>query len=274
MANSKSTFYLICSLSIILLVVAISAGAYIFDNNAKTEAVEQQTVDHEQKDDAITRSNKSSDAILNLTPIGEREHHIDINDFYYQYPELPSGCEIVALDNQLKYYGFNPSKTEIYDNYMPHDSQNFRDAYVGDPYNEVDGATILPPGLRLTANKYLAANNSDYKAYDISNKNFEDLFAYIERGHPVQIWATMYMDVPGQITGSYDKNNFFTNEHSLLLTGFNKDEDMVDVCCSLEGNVQYSLEQTKEIWNQIGKYAVVIVKNSEGEAWAGYDQSN
>ncbi|MDO5328824.1 MAG: C39 family peptidase [Coriobacteriia bacterium] len=278
MASFKRIPVIFCALAVVLIIISVSVGSCIVDTNKKAEADRQiaaaEQAKQDAKNEAKTRHENSINAILNLSSQGESEHHIDISNFYYQYPELPSGCEAVALTNQLKFYGYKPSKTEIADKYLPRDGENFRDAFVGDPYNEVDGVTILPPGLRTTANNYLLDQHSDYHAYDISKKNFEDLFAYIEHGHPVQIWVTMYMDVPGEITSTYGEDNFYINEHSLLLTGFNKNNDTVDVCCSLAGNVTYGLEQTKQVWNQIGKHALVLVKDSEGEAWAGYDQNN
>lgn len=51
---------------------------------------------------------------------------------YSQYPELPTGCESVALTNLLNYYGFGLGKTIIADYYLPKGSNgNFVTAFDG-----------------------------------------------------------------------------------------------------------------------------------------------
>ena len=51
---------------------------------------------------------------------------------YSQYPELPTGCEWVALTNLLNYYGFGLGKTIIADYYLPKGSNgNFVTAFDG-----------------------------------------------------------------------------------------------------------------------------------------------
>lgn len=46
-----------------------------------------------------------------------------------QNPELPTGCESVALTNALNYYGFGLGKTVIADAYMPKSSWDFVTAF-------------------------------------------------------------------------------------------------------------------------------------------------
>lgn len=43
------------------------------------------------------------------------------------------------------------------------------------------------PGVKILFDEFIGANPAAYKGFDITGRNFEDLFAYIERGHPVQI---------------------------------------------------------------------------------------
>ncbi|MFR7670840.1 MAG: C39 family peptidase [Collinsella sp.] len=54
---------------------------------------------------------------------------------YSQYPELPTGCESVALTNLLNYYGFGLGKTIIADYYLPKEAT----------------ATLLPPLMATQA---------------------------------------------------------------------------------------------------------------------------
>ena len=60
---------------------------------------------------------------------------------YSQYPELPTGCESVALTNLLNYYGFGLGKTIIADYYLPKGSNgNFVTAFDGNPRRNSGGA--------------------------------------------------------------------------------------------------------------------------------------
>ncbi|MDO5426490.1 MAG: hypothetical protein Q4F54_01560 [Coriobacteriia bacterium] len=46
---------------------------------------------------------------------------------------------------------------------------------------------MMCPGVKILFDEFIGANPAPYKGFDITGRNFEDLFAYIERGHPVQI---------------------------------------------------------------------------------------
>lgn len=61
-----------------------------------------------------------------------------------QNPELPTGCESVALTMVLNYYGQKLSKTTIADEYLIRDPENFVTAYKGDPY-QISGDGIYAP---------------------------------------------------------------------------------------------------------------------------------
>ena len=73
-----------------------------------------------------------------------------------QNPELPTGCESVALTMVLKYLGFDLEKTTIADDYLVFADRNFAMGYIGNPHTE-DGAGIFAPGLVKTANNFLEA---------------------------------------------------------------------------------------------------------------------
>ena len=59
---------------------------------------------------------------------------------YNQFPELPTGCESVALTNLLNYYGFGLAKTTIASSYLPLTSGgNFVTAFSGNPFTGTGG---------------------------------------------------------------------------------------------------------------------------------------
>ena len=50
-----------------------------------------------------------------------------------QNPELPTGCESVALVNALQFYGFNVGKTEIADLWLARSDYDFLHDFLGNP---------------------------------------------------------------------------------------------------------------------------------------------
>ncbi len=65
--------------------------------------------------------------------------------FVYQEPELPTGCESVALTMLLLYEGFDLEKTTIADDYLLYsENGDFSEGYIGDPYS-CEGAGCFPP---------------------------------------------------------------------------------------------------------------------------------
>ena len=73
-----------------------------------------------------------------------------------QNPELPTGCESVALTNALLSLGFNLGKTDIADNWLPLSEDDFVTAFMGDPHS-TDGHSCMAPAIVRTADAYLAA---------------------------------------------------------------------------------------------------------------------
>ena len=183
-------------------------------------------------------------------------------DSILQEPELPTGCESVALTMALNSLGFSLDKTTIADDYLVYNDSNLVIGYVGDPY-EYDGAGIFPHGLTSTANKYLKAQNSTQTAYDISGTDFEDLLVYIGGGYPVVMWSTIgYEDVEWS-RDSFEfqgkKFRWYWNEHCVMLQGYDLDDEDCYILDPLQGEVEIEIDRMKKIYDEIGKYAIVIM---------------
>ncbi|MGN0433822.1 MAG: C39 family peptidase [Bilifractor sp.] len=176
-----------------------------------------------------------------------------------QNPELPTGCESVALTNLLKYHGFSLSKTTIADHYMPYGT-NIAINFVGNPHNS-NGAGIYPPGIVITANKYLQEKKSPLRAYDITGSSMDQLYRYLKQGYPVLVWGTIYMETP-HVIGYYvyrdKKYPWYREEHCMVLKGCNYRTGEVEVSDSISGNVVRNAARFTSIYDQIGRYAVVI----------------
>ena len=179
-----------------------------------------------------------------------------------QNPELPTGCESVALTNALNYYGFGLGKTVIADAYMPKSSWDFVTAFWGNPHSASNGNCISAPGLTNTANSFLISSGSSLRAYDVSGTGFYDLYSYLEAGHPVIIWSTIGMQNLGRCyaTQAYGGRVYrtYTNSHTVVLRGFNRSLGTVYIADSLSGYVSNSAERIASLYSQRGAQAVVL----------------
>ena len=179
-----------------------------------------------------------------------------------QNPELPTGCESVALTNALNYYGFGLGKTVIADAYMPKSSWDFVTAFWGNPHSASNGNCISAPGLTNTANSFLISRGSNLRAYDVTGTGFYDLYSYLESGHPVIIWSTIGMQNLGRCyaTQAYGGRVYrtYTNSHSVVFRGFNRSLGTVYIADSLSGYVSNSAERIASLYSQRGAQAVVL----------------
>ena len=181
-------------------------------------------------------------------------------DSILQEPELPTGCESVALTMALSTLGYSLPKTEIAEHYLYY-SDNIVLGYVGDPYSD-DGAGIYAPGLVRTANRFLTSVNSSYKAYDASGFELDDLLYFIAAGHPVVIWSTMYFEEPWLSEDFFEFNGeiypWYWNEHCLALQGYDLGRNILIFQDPLQGQVEVDKDMFQEIYDEIGRYAITI----------------
>lgn len=177
-----------------------------------------------------------------------------------QRPQLPTGCESVALTMVLKYYGFSLSKTTIASRYLSRSGSNFVTKFWGSPFSS-SGGGIYSPGLTTTANKYLKAQKSALKAYDLTGIRFSDLYRYVDANIPVIVWNSMYMYNPVGVY-SYRANGkrwtFYRYEHCVVFCGYDKKKGKVLINDPLSGLVWRKASSFERIYNKMGKMAVVI----------------
>lgn len=182
-------------------------------------------------------------------------------DTLLQNPELPTGCESVALTMVLNYWGYPIAKTRLVDEYLVYNEDNFAAGYVGDPYSD-EGAGVFSPGLTKTANAYLEDQSSELEARNISGCEFSKLYDYVEAGYPVIVWTTMYMSEPVATDNfcEYEGHEYqwFSNEHCVVFMGFHKDTNEVVINDPLEGIVYRDATDFEEIFDRMGKQAVII----------------
>lgn len=227
-----------------------------------TEETES-TAAEEQSDDM------ESETVCEITPEGTKpvpEKHTETYvlldmESILQNPELPTGCESVALTMTLNYAGFELDKTTIADDYLIFDDENFAAGYMGNPHSE-NGAGIFPPGLVDTADSFLVENNSMKRAFDLSGTAFSDLYNYVAEDIPVIVWNSMYMEEPmatDEICEYEGKvYQWFRNEHCVVFCGFDREAGTVFIQDPLEGLVERNAEEFEQYYDMIGQYAMII----------------
>ena len=187
-------------------------------------------------------------------------------DCVYQQPEFPTGCEITASYMILKYYHFPISKVRFGNKYFEIDKKktDFRYSFVGDPYSEY-GLGCYAPAVVLALNRYFEICESDLIAFNYTGYSFETLLNEVANGYPVVIWGTQYMKEPfyGSVFKLGDDTvRWISQEHCMVLIGYNLEKKTAFVNDPLAGPVEYDLDTVKKRYIQLGSQAV-IVKNKE-----------
>ena len=177
-----------------------------------------------------------------------------------QNPELPTGCESVALTIALNSLGFDLDKTTIADDYLIMGT-NFASSYVGNPFTS-HGSGIFAPGLTDTANAFLEDQNSSYTAADITGTDFDDLLSYIDEGIPVVLWTTMYMSsvsfTGNNVTYEGKTYRWYNTEHCVVLCGYDRTNGTVLVSDPLSGIVTRDWDAFADIYETAGENAMII----------------
>ncbi|MBS3681890.1 C39 family peptidase [Ornithinibacillus massiliensis] len=188
-----------------------------------------------------------------------------------QKPELPNGCEITTLTSVLNYYGYQVSKTNMADNYLPKKPFTYEgekrfgpnpyEYYVGDPREQPGGWYSYAPPIVTAANTYLSEQGSNKKAYNITGSSKEAIIDYLHKGIPVVMWVTLDLSAPKINSHWYfqDSGEYYaatTNLHVVVLYG--KIGDQVHVMDPLQGQVTYNADVFFNSYFEMGKHALIV----------------
>ncbi len=181
-------------------------------------------------------------------------------ELIYQHPELPTGCESVALTMLLNYYGFGLDKTTIASEYLIY-ADNFVEGFVGNPFS-TGGAGIYSPGLTRTANKFLDAQGSELNAKNVTDSTPEELYRYLAEGKPVVIWNTIYFlqnQPTGQVVKWGEKEYHWDRcEHCMVLSGYDLEKNVVIVHDPINGIIERDADGFWERYESLGSMALII----------------
>lgn len=183
---------------------------------------------------------------------------------YSQYPELPTGCESVALTNLLNYYGFGLGKTIIADYYLPKGSNgNFVTAFDGNPRRSSGGLMgCVAPAITIAGNNFLRAAGSGKQAKDVSFSLISSIKNRLTCGQPVEMWNTEWGSWPGgrYATRWYNGHSYglWGGNHAVVLKGYDDEQGIVYLSDSINGNVTRNAQVFFGTWQQMDSQAVVI----------------
>lgn len=190
-----------------------------------------------------------------------------------QNPELPNGCEITSLTAVLNYYGYDVSKTEMSDRYLPKEKFITKNnkmygpspykAYAGEP-RDSGGYFAYAPPIVEAANKYFQTIGEDNQAIDISGSSRDVIMGLVEKEIPVIIWVTLDLSEPKVNRSWYfnDTKEYFpapSNLHVVVLDGYF--DDKVRAMNPLKGQVTYNADAFFDSYQALGSHALIIKKN-------------
>ena len=183
---------------------------------------------------------------------------------YSQYPELPTGCESVALTNLLNYYGFGLGKTIVADYYLPKGSNgNFVTAFDGNPRRSSGGLMgCVAPAITIAGNNFLRAAGSGKQAKDVSFSSISSIKNRLTCGQPVEMWNTEWGSWPGGRYAArwYNGHSYglWGGNHAVVLKGYDDEQGIVYLSDSINGNVTRNAQVFFGTWQQMDSQAVVI----------------
>ena len=183
---------------------------------------------------------------------------------YSQYPELPTGCESVALTNLLDYYGFGLGKTIIADYYLPKGSNgNFVTAFDGNPRRSSGGLMgCVAPAITIAGNNFLRAAGSIMQAKDVSFSSISSIKNRLTCGQPAEMWNTEWGSWPGGRYAArwYNGHSYglWGGNHAVVLKGYDDEQGIVYLSDSINGNVTRNAQVFFGTWQQMDSQAVVI----------------
>lgn len=171
----------------------------------------------------------------------------------YQMEELQGGCEVASLTIVLDSMGFDVDSHTIADEYLSYEEGDMVNGFAGDPYYY---GSAFPPVIADAADAFLEANESPYRALDLTGASFEELAAWVEKGYPVLVWSTMYLGEPDMTGIMVESYEWYNNEHCVVLYGLEGETALVSD--PLEGLVERDAQEFARIFEDCGSMAIVI----------------
>ena len=198
---------------------------------------------------ATDLSGNTATVNITVTVADKATVQLDVKNIM-QYPALPNGCEVTSLAIVLNYLGYEVDPVWLCDNHLPIEDFVYGDpwkTYVGNPKNE--GLGCYAPAIVQAGNSYLESVDSEYRVKNVSGGAMGDYEGYIDRGVPVILWGTMYMNCDPEVywRRNYDGREvvWHASSHCLVLIGYTS-ETYIFCDPMRSGIVEYSRESVEK----------------------------
>ncbi len=187
-----------------------------------------------------------------------------------QNPELPTGCEATSLAMLLNHMGYKATKTVIADRYLPkgeYRASDFNKVFVGNPREE-NAYGCFAGVIAETAERYLEKHDKKGKwtVRNITGCTPEALYRAVDEKNPAVVWVSADMgEVKENAVTWTDREtgkeiSWTAGEHCVLLTGYNKEKNLVYVNDPLVGRKSYDMDAFEEKFKYFGCNAVIITE--------------
>lgn len=208
-------------------------------------------------------------------PIIKIQEHVLLDEpTISQYPELPRGCEVTSLAMLLQSADIKvdkltlakkikknptPYKVEKGKTYYGHPNEGF----VGSMYTYKErGLGVYHEPIRQLAESYLPGRIKDFTGSD-----FQEIKIHLSDNRPVWVITnTRYQKLPADafITWQTPKGEIQVTyrEHSVLLTGYDKEYIYFNDPLTGEKNKKAPLKDFEESWVQMGRQAITYLPNN------------
>lgn len=213
-------------------------------NTSATESIQEEVIWNEEVTTKESNSNNTVSLAVNVI---------------YQYPDMPSGCEVTALTMVLNYMGINVSNKYLADNYLDASTYDMFESFVGSVYDDSSFGCFAPVIVK-TADAFFADNNYEYKAVNVSGSTKEQLVNYLYDNKPVIIWNTE--DMRPTYLKEYNLDGYqFTwhgNEHCVVLCGYDEENNTFEIADSIAGKVTRDADIFFQRYEDMLSQAVII----------------
>lgn len=195
------------------------------------------------------------------TPIGNSK--IIQAPFISQLGKYPTGCESVTTVMALNHMGIDISVDKFIDSYLTKTGVPFDPniSFGGNP-RYTSGYGCYAPVIKKALDKALSGQKYTAKQlYGVSLKNL--CSNYIDKGIPVILWATMYMNTP-YISSTWTYNgktiNWIAPEHCLLLVGYDSSHYIFNDPLTYQPQTYYSKSSVEVAYKGLNYQAIVLEK--------------
>lgn len=195
------------------------------------------------------------------TPIGNSK--IIQAPFISQLGKYPTGCESVTTVMALNHIGIDVSVDKFIDSYLTKTGVPFDPSisFGGNP-RSTSGYGCYAPVIKKALDKALSGKN--YEAKVLNNVSLKTLCSqYIDKGIPVILWATMYMNTP-YISSTWTYNgktiNWIAPEHCLLLVGYDSSHYIFNDPLTSHPQTYYSKSSVEAAYKGLNYQAIVLEK--------------